>query len=88
MCPKNSGNSHFINNIQNSGYWYLIFHYFFQFKCTRPFGKWVDRNDKSNSITNSDTQIKLNPDCPKGEGDRVANIKDKVRFLWMMYVRI
>ena len=47
-----------------------------------------DRNDKSNSITNSDTQIKLNPDCPKGEGDRVANIKDKVRFLCMMYVPI
>ena len=61
---------------------------FFQFKCTRPIGKWVDRNDKSNSITNSDTQIKLNSDCPKGEGDRVANIKDKVRFLRLIYAPI
>ena len=59
---------------------YFIF-FSFQFKCTGPFGQWVDRNDKSNTITNSDTKIKLNPDCPKGEGDRIANIKDKVTRL-------
>ena len=70
---------HFINTI------YLLI-IFFQFKYTSPFGQWVDRNDKSNSITNSDTQIKLNPDCPKGEGDRVANIKDKVRFNELYFV--